>query len=188
MVPGSHKKFNFLCEPINGQYGEDVHHLLAQHNLAPTLHAYSDLEGAPKAIVMGYLDPSSYLSPDNFRVKDIVAGIIDGCVSVWPKTGRGVSKMVLGQMGGAKMGRCCGVGSRSRPSRIELIFYGLLIASKINRERRKRTDNRKRKNSTAQNKRKIINARKRTNSLSFSFRIRSSTTSGSSLVPWSAMK
>ena len=47
---------------INGQYGGEVHHLLAQHNLAPTLHAYSELEGAPKAIVMGYLDPSSWMT------------------------------------------------------------------------------------------------------------------------------
>lgn len=36
--------------------------MLAQHNLAPTLHAYSELEGAPKAIVMGYLDPSSWMT------------------------------------------------------------------------------------------------------------------------------
>jgi hypothetical protein len=60
---------------INGQYGEEVHHLLAQHNLAPMLHAYSKLESAPKAIVMKYLDPSScmslsaYSAPPNTRSK-----------------------------------------------------------------------------------------------------------------------
>lgn len=48
-----------LVKPVNEGYGLNVHHLLAKHNLAPTLLAYSKVEGAPTAI-MDYLDPSSW--------------------------------------------------------------------------------------------------------------------------------
>ena len=32
---------------------------LAKHDLAPTLHAYSEVEGSPRAYIMEYLDPSA---------------------------------------------------------------------------------------------------------------------------------
>ncbi len=49
-----------LVKLVNAGYGVDVHHLLAKHNLAPTLHAYSEVEGAPRAYIMEYLDSSSW--------------------------------------------------------------------------------------------------------------------------------
>jgi hypothetical protein len=49
-----------LVKLVYGQYGDDVHRLLAGHNLAPQFHAASEVEGAPKAYVMEYLDPSSW--------------------------------------------------------------------------------------------------------------------------------
>ena len=49
-----------LVKLVNGGYGMEVHHLLAERSLAPTLHAYSKVEGAPTAYIMEYLDPSSW--------------------------------------------------------------------------------------------------------------------------------
>ena len=49
-----------LVKLVYGQYGDDVHRLLAGYNLAPQFHATSEVEGAPKAYVMDYLDPSSW--------------------------------------------------------------------------------------------------------------------------------
>ncbi|KAJ3513630.1 hypothetical protein NLJ89_g2845 [Agrocybe chaxingu] len=49
-----------LVKLVSGHYGEEVHLLLAEHDLAPTLHAYSGPEGAPKAYIMEYLQPSSW--------------------------------------------------------------------------------------------------------------------------------
>lgn len=47
---------------VNRRYGEEVHEMLADHDLAPVLYGFSDLEGAPKAYVMEYLDPSSWMT------------------------------------------------------------------------------------------------------------------------------
>ncbi|PCH34147.1 hypothetical protein WOLCODRAFT_160639 [Wolfiporia cocos MD-104 SS10] len=41
---------------VSGSYGEDVHLLLAQEGLAPTLHGCIRPEGAPVAYVMEHLD------------------------------------------------------------------------------------------------------------------------------------
>ncbi|KZT06283.1 uncharacterized protein LAESUDRAFT_628715, partial [Laetiporus sulphureus 93-53] len=41
---------------VNDSYGEEVHQLLARHNLAPALYGYARPEGAPAAYVMEYLD------------------------------------------------------------------------------------------------------------------------------------
>ena len=49
-----------LVKLVNGGYGVEVHHLLAKHSLAPTLHAYSKVEGAPTTYITEYLDPSSW--------------------------------------------------------------------------------------------------------------------------------
>src|SRR5260221_9242566 len=56
------KAIPVLVKLVYGQYrvGDDVHHLLAGHRLAPQFHAVSEVEGAPKAYVMEYLDPSSW--------------------------------------------------------------------------------------------------------------------------------
>jgi len=40
---------------VYGHYGDDVHRLLAEYNLAPQFHAVSEVEGAPKAYVVEYL-------------------------------------------------------------------------------------------------------------------------------------
>jgi len=45
---------------VSGHYGDDVQGLLASHSLAPILYAHSSPEGAPKAYIMEYLQPSSW--------------------------------------------------------------------------------------------------------------------------------
>ena len=55
-----------LVKLVYGQYGDGVHRLLAEHNLAPQFHAASEVEGAPKAYVMEYLAPSSWKPLSNF--------------------------------------------------------------------------------------------------------------------------
>lgn len=47
---------------VNGRCGEEVHKILADHDLSPVLYGVSDLEGAPKAYVMEYLDHSSWMT------------------------------------------------------------------------------------------------------------------------------
>lgn len=53
----SSESISVFVKLVNGRYGEEVHKLLADHDLAPVLYGVSDLEGAPKAYVMEYLDP-----------------------------------------------------------------------------------------------------------------------------------
>ncbi|KAK2461026.1 hypothetical protein APHAL10511_006967 [Amanita phalloides] len=52
------------------KYGENVHQLLAEEGLAPTLHAKSEVEGAPTAYIMEHLEPSSWITLHRF-VTDI---------------------------------------------------------------------------------------------------------------------
>ena len=58
----SSESISVFVKLVNGRYGEDVHKLLADHDLAPVLYGVSDLEGAPKAYVMEYLDPPSWMT------------------------------------------------------------------------------------------------------------------------------
>lgn len=56
----SAEPISVLVKLVNGEYGKDVHHLLAKHDLAPMLLAHSAVKGAPTAYIMEYLDPSSW--------------------------------------------------------------------------------------------------------------------------------
>ncbi|KZT03562.1 uncharacterized protein LAESUDRAFT_337341 [Laetiporus sulphureus 93-53] len=51
-------KIQVLVKLVNEPYGEDVHRLLASHDLAPTLYGCARREGAPTAYVMEHLSPS----------------------------------------------------------------------------------------------------------------------------------
>jgi serine/threonine protein kinase len=77
---------------VNGRYGEEVHKLLADHGLAPVLYGVSDLEGAPKAYVMEYLDPSSWMTlsaylalPDTFTHAESIRFSINKVLEVLQK-------------------------------------------------------------------------------------------------------
>ncbi|KAK2464861.1 hypothetical protein APHAL10511_002937 [Amanita phalloides] len=48
------------------KYGENVHQLLEKDNLAPKLYAKSEVEGAPTAYIMEYLEPSSWKTLHSF--------------------------------------------------------------------------------------------------------------------------
>ena len=58
--PSSPDAIPVVVKLVHGRYGEDVHHLLAKHSLAPVLYAHSCPEGAPNAYVMEYLQPPSW--------------------------------------------------------------------------------------------------------------------------------
>ncbi|KAF8530394.1 hypothetical protein BU17DRAFT_79150 [Hysterangium stoloniferum] len=80
---------------VSGKYGEDVHHLLAKHDLAPTLHAYSHPEGAPRAYVMEYLQSSSWKTlydysslPNASTPKDLINRSITKVLYVLKKNGK----------------------------------------------------------------------------------------------------
>ncbi|KAG8915302.1 hypothetical protein FRC02_004568, partial [Tulasnella sp. 418] len=62
-VPEGNSKAHRVVKLVNSQYGTNVHQTLVKHGLAPVLHGYRHLDGAPTAYVMEYLAPLSTSSP-----------------------------------------------------------------------------------------------------------------------------
>ncbi|KAK2463755.1 hypothetical protein APHAL10511_004248 [Amanita phalloides] len=54
---------------LASKYGENVHRLLEEENLAPKLYAKSEVEGAPTAYIMEYLEPSSWKMLHSFAAR-----------------------------------------------------------------------------------------------------------------------
>lgn len=71
-----------LVKLVRQQYGEDVHRLLATHSLAPVLYAYSCPEGAPRAYVMEYLQPSSWQTLFRYAVSSGISGTSESAASI----------------------------------------------------------------------------------------------------------
>ena len=77
-----------LVKLVPRSYSRDVHKHMADNGLAPKLYGYAELEGAPTAYVMEYLDPctwqtlheflkSNATAVDRTRLQEAVYGIIE---------------------------------------------------------------------------------------------------------------
>ena len=75
-----------LVKLVPRPYSQDVHKHMADNGLAPELYGYAEMEGAPTAYIMEYLDPSvwqtlheflKYNAVDRTQLQEAVDGIIE---------------------------------------------------------------------------------------------------------------
>ena len=78
--------FQVLVKLVPRSYSQDVHKHMADKGLAPKLYGYAEVEGAPTAYVMEYLDPCTwqtlheflkYNAVDRTQLQEAVDGIIE---------------------------------------------------------------------------------------------------------------
>ena len=68
-IPG----LQVLVKLVPRSYSRDVHKHMADNGLAPELYGYAEVDGAPTAYVMEYLDPSSWQTLYEFFESDTTA-------------------------------------------------------------------------------------------------------------------
>ena len=62
-----------LVKLVSRSYSQDVHKHMADIGLAPKLYGYAEVEGAPTAYVMEYLDPCAWQTLHEFLKYDATA-------------------------------------------------------------------------------------------------------------------
>ena len=68
-IPG----LQVLVKLVSRSYSQDVHKHMADIGLAPKLYGYAEVEGAPTAYVMEYLDPCTWETLHQFPKSDAAA-------------------------------------------------------------------------------------------------------------------
>ena len=67
-----------LVKLVSCSYSQEVHKYLTDNGLAPKLYGYAEVDGAPTAYVMEYLDPSTRQKP-NFSIPPRLKSWILNC-------------------------------------------------------------------------------------------------------------